>query len=129
MEGKINLFDVLNSTMTYVSAKKPSGLLPFRGQFPLLQPWQEDAFRKGTNGKHYLEECEPWIQSILIKAQHIADVERGFEKYLYENGINQEYMKMNGKAKAAEITRFLSANSLTVDDLIIGGRNAYSEPQ
>ena len=124
MEGKIILFDVLNDTMCVIKEKRPSKLLPFKGAFPLIEPWQEDLFRDGCNGKTYLEECEPWIQQALIKAQRIVDIERSFREYLSNNGITTEaYFKMDGKQKAAEITRFLGANSLTVESLVIKGKN------
>jgi len=124
MEGKINLFDVLNNTMTYIRAKNPSNLLPFKGDLPIIKPWQEDLFREGTNGKHWLEECDDWIQRVLIKAQRIADIDNGFREYLYNNGIHHEYFKMNGEKKVVEIKRFLDSNSLTIDDLIITNDDA-----
>lgn len=123
MEGKIILFDVLNATMSIIKEKHPSPLLPFRGALPLIEPWQEDLFREGTADKRYLEECEPWIQQALIKAQRIRDIEDGFREYLYINGLSQRYMEMDGKQKANEIARFLAANSLTTDALIIKGKN------
>lgn len=126
MEGKIILFEVVNNTMTIIKAKKPSRYLPFRGSFPLVQPWQEDLFREGTNGKMYLEECEPWIQSALIKAQRIKDIENSFREYLSNNNLEREYWKMDGKQKAAEITRFLGANSLDVNSLIIEGKGVMN---
>ena len=123
MEGKIILFDVLNDTMSVIKEKTPSRLLPFKGDFPLVQPWQEELFRKGCSGKMYLEECEPWIQQALIKAQRIRDIEDGFREYLNNNGLTQRYMEMDGKQKANEIARFLAANSLTTDSLVIKGKN------
>lgn len=126
MEGKrIVLFEVLNNTMNVVMSKKPSNILPFKGDLPLVEPWQEDLFREGTVGRTYLDECEPWIQIALISGQRIVDIENSFREYLNQNGIVAEYFSMDGKKKAAEILRFLNANSLTVDDLVIQTKSRY----
>ena len=119
MDKKIILFDVLNDTMSIVMEEEPGRLIPFKGDFPLVEPWQEELFRKGTDGKMYLEECEPWIQDILIKAQRIHDIEDGFCEYLKSNNIFQIYNKMDAKRKVFEISRFLKASSLDVTSLTI----------
>ena len=121
MNKRIILFDVLNDTMAIIKEKQPGNLIPFKGDLPLLEPWQEDLFRKGTSGedKMYLQDCEPWIQDILIKAQRIRDIEDGFREYLITNGILESYFNMNIKKKADEISRFLSISSLDVSCLTI----------
>lgn len=116
---RILLFDALNSTMKIIKAKRPSQLLPFKGNFPLINPGQEPLFNAGCEGKTYLDECEPWIQQALIKAQRIADIEKGFFEYLKRNNLDVSYYKMNGKEKAAEIKRFFNTTILDVTDLEI----------
>ena len=121
MDKKIILFDVLNDTMSIISEKQPGNLIPFKGDFPLLEPWQENLFRKGTSGedKMYLQYCEPWIQDILIKDQSIRDIVDDFREYITTNGILETYFKMSVKKKADEISRFLSISSLDVSCLTI----------
>lgn len=119
MENRILLFDVQNSTMRIIKAKRPSQLLPFKGNFPIVNPGQEDLFDAGCEGKTYLDECEPWIQQAFIKAQRIADIEKGFFEYLKRNGLDKKYYRMNGKDKAAEIKRFFDSTILDVEDLVI----------
>lgn len=119
MENRVLLFDVLNSTMNIIKAKRPSRFLPFRGNFPIINPGQEALFNAGCEGKTYLDECEPWIQQALIKAQRIADIENGFYSYLKSNNLDVSYHKMSGKEKADEIKRFFNTTILDVEDLII----------
>lgn len=116
---RILLFDVLNSTMKIIKVKRPSRLLPFKGDFPLINPGQEPLFNAGCEGKTYLDECEPWIQQVLIKAQRIADIESGFFEYLKRNNLDVSYYKMNGKEKANEIKRFFNTTILDIEDLKI----------
>lgn len=119
MENRIFLWDVINSTMLYIDQKRPSKLLPFRGNFPILNPAQMDLFRAACENKTYMDEIPDWAQQAIIKAQRIADIENGFKKYLLKNGILPEYMKMNGKDKAEEIKRFFNTTILDIEDLEI----------
>ena len=119
MDGKILLFDAVNETMAYITREKPGMFIPFKGNFPLVRPGQEELFRQGTENKMYLEECEPWIQNVLIKAKRMVDIDRGFHDYLKENNILKTYSNMNSKQKAGEIVRFLRANCLSVESLTI----------
>ena len=121
--NRILLWDVINSTMLYINQKRPSQLLPFKGNFPILNPAQMDLFRIACENKTYMDEIPDWAQQAIIKAQRIADSENGFKEYLLSNGILPEYMKMDGKKKAEEIKRFFNTTCLDIEDLIIGEDN------
>lgn len=117
--NRIFLWDVINSTMLYIDQERPSKLLPFKGKFPILNPAQMDLFRIACENKTYMDEIPNWAQQAIIKAQRIADIDRGFQEYLTSNGIQAKYMKMSGKDKAEEIKRFFDTTCLDVTDLII----------
>lgn len=117
--NRIFLWDVINSTMLYIDKKRPSQLLPFRGNFPILNPAQMDLFRIACENKTYMDEIPDWAQQAIIKAQRIATIENGFKEHLLKNGILPEYMKMNGKDKAEEIKRFFNTTILDIEDLEI----------
>ena len=117
--NRIFLWDVINSTMLYIDKKRPSQLLPFRGNFPILNPAQMDLFRIACENKTYMDEIPDWAQQAIIKAQRIATIENGFKEHLLKNGILPEYMKMSGKDKAEEIKRFFNTTILDIEDLEI----------
>lgn len=117
--NRIFLLDVISETMAYIDKKRPSNLLPFKGNFPILNPAQMDLLNIECEGKTYMDEIADWAQKALIKAQRIADIEAGFREYLANNGIQVEYSKMNGVQKAEEIKRFFNSTSLNLEDLII----------
>lgn len=119
MKNRILLFDVLNSTMNVVREKQPGRFLPFKGDFPLLNPGKEQLFNIGCEGKMYLDECDDWIQQILIKAQRIVDIDEGFFEFLKENGLDKVYFKMSNKDKISEIKKFFNSTILDPSDLII----------
>lgn len=119
MENRILLLDVISETMAYIDKKHPSTLLPFRGNFPILNPAQMDLLNIECEGKTYMDEIADWAQKALIKAQRIVDIEKGFREYLNNNGLATEYCKMSGSKKAEEIKRFFNSTSLNLEDLII----------
>ena len=118
-ENRIFLWDVINSTMLYIDQRRPSQLLPFKGNFPILNPAQMDLFRAACENKTYMDEIPDWAQQAIIKAQRIADVENGFKEYLNSRGILAKYMRWGGEKKAEEIKRFFNTTCLDIDDLII----------
>ena len=119
MKNRILLFDVLNSTMNVIKEKHPGTFLPFKGDFPLLNPGKEQLFNIGCEGKMYLDECDDWIQQILIKAQRIVDIDTAFFEFLKEDGLDKTYAKLSKKDKISEIKRFLDSTILEPGDLII----------
>ena len=125
--ARIILFNVINDTMSIIREKRPSKLLPFRGNFPLLSPGREILFNNAIEGKTYLDECPNWVQQILIKGQRIADIENGFYEFLKNNGIQVTYNSMTGAQKAEEIKRFFNSSILDKEDLVIKDQDDYGK--
>lgn len=116
---KVKVFDIANKVMNVVTQKVPSRLIPFRGNFPLLQPWQEDEYNKAVTSGKNLDEVPDWVQDILLKADNIRRMDEGFEKYLRDNGIYDAWFSYSSSDKATELYRFLNANCMTLEYLQI----------
>lgn len=116
---EVKVFDIANKVMNIVTQKVPSRLVPFKGNFPLVQPWQKDEYDKAiTSGKN-LNEVPDWVQDILLKADNIRRIDEGFEEYLRTNGIFNEWFSYSSSDKATELYRFLNANCMTLEYLQI----------
>ncbi|MBR6192062.1 MAG: hypothetical protein IKQ68_07905 [Prevotella sp.] len=120
MEKKrVFLWDALSNNVD-LTAKQPGIYLPFVGDLPLIKnPGQENLFRMGCEGKTYLDECDNWIQQILIKAQRISAIDNGFRDFLIQKGILEKYVKMSSDEKVAEMQRFFDSTIIDKEDLII----------
>ena len=75
--NKIRVFDVGNEVMTIVEEKKPSNLVPFKGNFPLLSLALRDEYYKYVASSKTLDEVPVWVQDIInngLKIKAIDDV-------------------------------------------------------
>ena len=50
-----------------VGKKKPSKLIPFNGQFPLVESYRMDDFNEEIRNKQYLDDCSDWVQDAIVK--------------------------------------------------------------
>jgi hypothetical protein len=128
MKGKISLWDIMNKTQFIVQEKTPSRFLPFKGNFPLVTPGKQILFFNGTDGKKWLEECDDWIQQILLKANRIADIENSFINYLDNKKIKYgDYLRMSGKEKEKVIKDYFCTTIIDAEDLIIKDESDYGK--
>lgn len=116
---KIKVFDVGNEVLGIVEQKRPSVLIPFKGNFPLLSPALSDEYYKYVTSDKTMDECPVWVQDIINKALKIKRMDEGFREYLDYNGIFNDFQKMNNSDKATELIRFLNAKSMTLEYLNI----------
>ena len=74
----------------YVGLKKPSQIIPFKGKFPLLEPYQ------------------------------IALLEEGFKKYLSEYNITvDDFMKLSNSDKSDKLMNWLNRDCIDFSQLTI----------
>ena len=105
----------------YIKEKKPSDIIPFKGNFPLLENYKYDKYNDAIFHTEFVEDCPDWVQNVIKKGQRIFLIENGFKDYLRNNGISLiTFSKMNNADKADELVRFMNTSSLTLDDLKIG---------
>lgn len=103
-----------------INFKKPSVLIPFKGDFPLLKQWQRNSWNEILDNEMYVEECPLWAQKIMIQGARMFDIEEGFKSYLHQNNIPiEQFNKKSNSDKATELIRFFNASSLTLDSLNI----------
>lgn len=115
----ISTLQLASETMTVVSSKKPSSLIPFIGDFPLLKPWQESMFQEDIANHPHVSELKEWVADILWKAKRLKEIEDGFIEYLDFNKIRNKFNSMDSKDKTKELLRFFDANCLTIESLNI----------
>lgn len=101
-----------------INSKKPSELIPFKGDFPLLPQWRRSDWNEIIDNNMYVEDCPKWAQDIMMKGSRMHDIDIDFMYYLQKNNIGvEEFTKKSNSDKATELMRFFNANSLTIDNL------------
>lgn len=97
----------------YVFLSEPSELIPFTGNFPILQEYQKTAFYEEIQQHMYLEECSDWVQEAVLKGDDIYLIETGFKNYLRKHDIGEEeYIGMDAGEKQRILYDFLDDSSL-----------------
>lgn len=118
-DNKIFTWDAANEAMPYISTKKPSEYVPFKGKLPLLEPWQEELYQEQITEHEYFDDMEVWAKDIILKAQKIRAIDRGFKEYLEQNGLLTTFFSLDNSQKATELVRFFNANCISFDALNI----------
>ena len=117
--NELRVFDLANKVLGIVSLSKPSVFIPFKGNFPLLNPALEEKYYEEVSTSKTMQESPVWVQDIINKALKIKRIDDGFKDYLKYNGIFYKFQDMSNSDKATELMRFLNANSMTLDYLNI----------
>lgn len=119
MRRKITTFEMMNEVMCYISRDKSSFIVPFKGNFPILKFWQEELYQKECFKHEFYEDLPDWIKDVMNKAEQVKIIDEGFRRYLRDNKIFDDFFTMTDEQKAAELERFMNANSIDVGHLII----------
>ena len=117
--GKVVLSKIAGLVQPYIREKKPSEYVPFKGQFPLLEPNQYEDYQKEIEGKMWLEDCSDWVQDIILKGEQIAIIDRGFVKFLRDNNKYTDFISMKSSEKADELIRYMNANCMELSAIRI----------
>lgn len=104
----------------YVSLKKPSDLIPFKGKFPLLEPWQSEAFHKAIEETERIEDLPKDIQDIVMKGSRIALMVEGFQSYLNKNGMQpSDFQKLSNSKKSDYLVGWMNEDCIDFSQLTI----------
>ena len=71
----------------YVNREIPSALIPFRGDFPLLNETESRRFRKTICSTMWIEELSPKFLYAAVNGGRMSDLEAKFSEYLRECGL------------------------------------------
>ena len=117
--GKVVLSKIAGLVQPYIRESKPSEFVPFKGQFPLLEPYRYEDYSKEIESHQWLEDCEEWVQDIILKGEQIATIEKGFIEFLKENNTYASFIEMKSSEKADELIRYMNAHSLELNSIRI----------
>lgn len=104
----------------YVGLKKPSQIIPFRGNFPLLEPYQIDLYNEAIQNTEKLEDLSDEFQKATEKGNRIALLEEGFQRYLESYNISVDaFMKMKNTDKSDKLMNWLNHDCIDFSQLTI----------
>lgn len=103
-----------------VDREIPSRLIPFRGEFPLLNMIEAIRFREAIRSTMWIEDLPPKFLYAAAEGSRIARLEREFRHYLSRNGLKSgDFEKLEDAEKSEWLQRWMEADSVSADDLVV----------
>ena len=104
----------------YAFLKKPSEIIPFKGDFPLLPSFKMEEFSNLIKEKQYVEEAPMEYQIAIARGNKIAVLELGFKTYLQDNGISiEDFKKLENNQKSDFLIKWMDENCVGIKQLNI----------
>lgn len=104
----------------YVTLKKPSQIIPFKGKFPLIEPYQEKAYYDAIQSTDNLEDLSKEFQEATEKGNRIAILEDGFKQYLAGFNLTpSEFLKLSNSDKSDKLMNWLERDCIDFSQLTI----------
>lgn len=105
----------------YVNEKKPSLLIPFTGNFPLIELYQLQEYNKAVESTDILEELPEEFQVAVVKGNEIGLLESYFKEYLSEIGISEnDFIKKSNSDKSTILIKWMEKERIPMSKLNIG---------
>ena len=103
-----------------VDREIPSRLIPFRGEFPLLNMIEAIRFREAIRSTMWIEDLPPKFLYAAAEGSRIARLEREFRHYLSRNGLKSgDFEKLEDAEKSEWLRWWMEADSVSADDLVV----------
>lgn len=104
----------------YVDLKTPSKIIPFKGNFPLLETYQVASYYEAIQNTMNLEDLSEEFQRVTEKGNRIALMEEGFKEYLESYNISVDaFMKMKNTDKSDKLLDWLNKDCIDLSQLTI----------
>ena len=98
----------------YLLVEKPSSLVPFSGDFPIVKDYQRDKWKEEFENNFWLEDCSEWFQDGVAKYQRMEVIHDGFSDYLNKLGKLDNFNKLPNSEKADLLSAYLDKNCMTL---------------
>ena len=103
-----------------VDREIPSRLIPFRGEFPLLDMIEAIRFREAIRSTMWIEDLPPKFLYAAAEGSRIARLEREFQHYLSRNGLKSgDFEKLEDAEKSKWLRWWMEADSVSADDFVV----------
>lgn len=114
-ENKTILSKVAGGVLKYITATKPSNIIPFKGDFPIIEEYEIKKFNDEVDKTEYLEDASEWMQRVCSQGNKIRLIEESFIQYLEDHGLTEQFENMNVADKSTVLVKFMDKNCLTLD--------------
>lgn len=104
----------------YVDKKKPSDIIPFNGNLPLLESYEMAAYREAVENTTWLEELSEKFQRVTVIGNNMAIMENSFNEFLKDKDITPEiFVKLSNSEKSDNLITWMNKEGVSIDSLKI----------
>lgn len=104
----------------FIDREVPSRLIPFRGEFPLLDTIETKRFREAIRSTMWIEELPPKLRYAAAEGSRMARLEEDFRHYLSRYEVTGDDFETWDEAEKSRWLRdWMKAASVSEDDLTV----------
>lgn len=111
---KTILSKVAANAKPYLFNKKPSSIVPFNGDFPLVEDYKQGKWEEEFENTFWLEDCSEWFQETVAQYQRMEAIHNGFYDYLETIGKLNDFDNLKNSEKADLLMKFLDKSCMTL---------------
>lgn len=114
----------------FIDREVPSRLIPFRGEFPLLDTIETKRFREAIRSTMWIEELPPKLRYAAAEGNRIARLEEDFRYYLSRYEVTGDDFETWDEAEKSRWLRdWMKAASVSEEDLTVKKYREESAPE
>lgn len=102
--SKIDLVSVVGAqAKPFVLVDRPSDIIPFKGDFPLVMSGERTAFLNAISDTQWIRELPDRFRKIVRKGEQMYRMDTAFRAYLKERNITPEQFNSKPKGERADL--------------------------
>ena len=106
--------------LQYADKKKPSDIIPFKGNLPLLESFEMEGYRKAVETTMWIEDLSEKYQMVSIIGNRIALMVEGFKEFLRKYNLDEEsFKKLSNSAKSDKLIAWMNESCIDFSQLKI----------
>ena len=104
----------------YIRRKRPSDIIPFRGNFPIIDDMDMYEYREAIESTEMIEDLPEKWQRVVMKGTRCSDFEESFKRYLLEYGLYQDdFLALKNIKKANKLADWMERSCISWEALYL----------
>ncbi len=121
MSRERNVSILASRAAPYMTKTKPSLLIPFNGEFPILKNYEISDYNEAVQGTEIIDELPKEFQTALMRGNQIGLMVGWFRDYLENESIGEEeFMKLSNSEKSSILIKWMEKERIPMSKLNIG---------
>lgn len=104
----------------FVDRAVPSQLIPFRGEFPLLDEIEARRFREAIRSTMWIEELSPKFLYAAVEGSRMYTLEAKFLKYLWSRALTaDDFTKLEAAERSDYFRNWMDTDAVCDEEFVV----------